>query len=465
MVGPISFSESEQNNALSLWPKCKNFLCSMIEEEEFNKWISPLEPRGLNKEGLTLRVPDEQFAVYLEEHFTRELDMMLGYYVGSNAILFFEFKNEAVEQANNQSEIEEAEPVGGITNPTDYVSFLNESLRFETFYESECNRVARTIAESVAERPGQAPLNLLFFYGPSGVGKTHLSQAIGQKVRDKHPNLRVCYVSSAKFEAQYIHDARFNGKRVEFVSFYQQMDVLIIDDIQGIIGKPRTQQAFFEIFNHLYLLNKQIILTSDVPPVEFRGMEERLITRIRSSIMIPLERPDIELRRKILRSKVEHSGVKIDDEIVEFLAENMSSNVRELDGAIKTILTYSTLARKSVDMNFARSVVSTSITMERPEITMEAIQELVAREYNVEVSSLRSATRRSHVVLPRQIVMYLTKQHTGHSLNVIAERLGRKNHTTIMHGITAIKQKMADDAAFAQAIRNLEQQLTGKLPA
>lgn len=456
MIEPITFSESEQNAASELWPKCKNFLNSMIENEKFETWIQPLEPRGLNKEGLTLRVPDEQFAVYLEQNFTRELDMMMNYFIGDKAILFFEFKNEPATDTTKEKDL--SEPTG-ISNSTDYVSFLNESLRFETFYESECNRVARTIAESIAERPGQVPLNLLFFYGPSGVGKTHLSQAIGQKVRDRHPHLRVCYVSSAKFEAQYVHDARFNNKRGDFVAFYQQMDVLIIDDIQGIIGKPRTQQAFFEIFNHLYLLNKQIILTSDIPPVDFRGMEERLITRIRSSIMIPLERPDIELRRKILHSRIKEAGGIIDDDIVEFLAENMTSNVRELDGAIKTLITYSSLSRKSVDMNFARSIVRTSISMERREVTMESIQELVAKEYGIEVTALRGKSRKANIALPRQVAMYLTKQYTSLSLNMIAERLGRKNHTTIMHGVATIKRKISKDESLAATIASIEQQI------
>lgn len=456
MVEPVSFSEHELNNALSVWPKCKNLLNSMLSAEEFDKWIAPIEPRGLNDEGLTLRVPDEQFAVYLEENYTKELDMMMGYYIGNKALLYFECVVKEVEPSQREA-VAAPDHSFKVEN---YVSHLNESLRFETFFESECNRMARTIAESVAERPGQAPLNLLFIYGPSGVGKTHLSQAIGQRVRDKHPQLRVCYVSSAKFEAQYVHDARFREK-MSFISFYQQMDVLIIDDIQGIIGKEKTQQAFFEVFNHLYLLNKQIILTSDIPPVDFRGMEERLITRIRSSIMIPLERPDIDLRRKILRSKVEEFGVAVDEEVLEFLAENLSSNVRELDGAIKTLITYATLSGRAIDLDFARSVVCTSISIAQPEITMESIQDVVAAEYKIDKSLFRSATRRSDVALPRQIVMYLTKTHTEHSYSFIAERLGRKNHTTVMHGVRAIKAKIKEDKLFAEGIKQLEQQLKG----
>lgn len=456
MLEPIMFTEDEVACSLSLWSKCYAFLASLLDETAVKNWIDPIEPCGLRGEELTLRVPTEHFAIYLEEHFAREFNLMLQSYVGSNAVLIFEYRSQTTTLPEDLAVQGEAKPVHKVEN---YVSFLNDALRFETFYESECNRVARTIAQSVAEHPGQAPLNLLFIYGPSGVGKTHLSQAIGQRVQELHAGMRVCYVSSAKFEAQYVHDARFR-ERGSFIEFYQQMDVLIIDDIQGLIGKEKTQQAFFEIFNHLYLLNKQIVLTSDVPPVEFRGMEERLITRIQSSIMIPLERPDIELRRKILRSKVAESGVYLGDEIVEFIAENMQNNVRELDGAVKTLLTYSQITQKAIDIHFARSVMSTSINLTKPEITMERIQQIVAQEYKIDVAQLRSSTRRAEVALPRQIVMYMTKKHTDHSYNAIAERLGRKNHTTVMHGVKAIGDRMSVDENFRHTIMQLESQLT-----
>lgn len=456
MLAPIKFTEDEVASALSLWSKCHAFLVSLLDETAVKNWINPIEPCGIKGEELTLRVPTEHFAIYLEENFAREFNLMLQSYVGANAILIFEYRSQTASLPETPASKQEEMPARKAEN---YVSFLNDALRFETFYESECNRVARMIAQGVAERPGQAPLNLLFIYGPSGVGKTHLSQAIGQKVQELHPSMRVCYVSSAKFEAQYVHDARFR-ERGSFIEFYQQMDVLIIDDIQGLVGKEKTQQAFFEIFNHLYLLNKQIVLTADIPPVEFRGIENRIFTRIQSSVMIPLERPDIELRRKILRSKVAESGVQLGDEIVEFIAENMQNNVRELDGAIKTLVIRAQMSQREINMSDARQVVCTSINMEKPEITMDRIQQIVAQEYNIEVAQLRSSTRRADIALPRQIVMYMTKKHTDHSYNAIAERLGRKNHTTVMHGVKAVGDRMSVDEGFRQTMTQLESLLT-----
>lgn len=452
MLDAITFAEPEVQRAQMVWTKCHTFLTTMLDPAVIKNWIDPIEPRGYVDNRLTLRAPSEQFVMYLEENFAREINQMVQWYLGGNdGVLLFEY----LDQQQAQQEPQNAPAASPVQNPENYVCFLNKAFSFDTFYVSECNRVAHKIGQAVAENPGQAPLNLLFIHGPSGVGKTHLAQAIGQRALELHPDKRVCYVSSSKFEAQYVHDARFR-ERGAFIAFYQQMDILIIDDIQGLIGKEKTQQAFFEIFNHLYLLNKQIIMTSDVPPVEFKGMEERLITRIRSSLMIPLERPDLELRRLILRGRVAEIGVQLGDEVVEFIAENMPSNVRELEGTVKTLVTYSQIQERPIDVPFARTVMSQSINMERREVTMDLIQQLVSQHYNIEVAQLHSSTRRADIVLPRQVVMYLTHTLTGHSLGYIAERLGRKNHTTVLHGIKVIKDRMSIDADFRKAVNDLE---------
>lgn len=440
-----------------LWTKCCDYLQQVIPETAFRHWIQPIQPISLHGTVLKLRVPSEHFCDYLEQHFAREIESMLQIYISPNAGIDFEFPEvKAVSEAASAtvSSVDRAIASGN------YVSYLNESLRFETFIESECNSMARRLALSVAEHPGQAPLGLLFIHGPSGVGKTHLCQAIGQHIKREHPTLRVCYVSSAKFEHQYTRDARQKGK-TSFIEFYQQMDVLLIDDIQGLIGKVGTQKAFFEIFNHLYLLGKQIVLTSDIPPVEFAGMEERMITRIQSSLTIKLERPDLELRRKILKTKVAESGITLGEEIVEAIAEHVGRNVRELDGTIKTLITYSQVGNRKIDMALTRQVMSNNVVIDKPEVTMEYIQQCVAQKYNIEEKLLYSATRRADVALPRQIVMYMTKKYTSHSYSAIAERLGRKNHTTVMHGVKEITNRMSVDPAFAQSISELEQLITG----
>lgn len=453
MPDVTTFTQADKDRACEIWSRCYTFFKTTLREEDVKSWIDPLKPLGYNGENFSLMAPSEQFVMYLEDNFTREFTFVLDYFCnGNSTALMFEYPtNKPVQKP--QPEVSERVAPGAKMER--YISLLNESLSFDTFYESECNRIARTIGQTVADNPGQAPLNLLFIYGPSGVGKTHLVQAIGHRALEKHPDLRVCYVSSAQFEAQYVHDARFSD-RANFISLYQQMDMLIIDDIQGLIGKTATQQAFFEIFNHLYLLNKQIVITSDVPPVNFGGMEERLITRIQSSLMMPLERPDLDLRRKILRQKVAASGVDLGEEVVEFIAEHTSKNVRELDGTVKTLLTYSQIQDKPIDLQFARAVMSQSIKMERREVTMDLIQQVVADQYGIEVSLLRSSTRKAEVVLPRQIVMYLSKKHANCSLSAIAERLGRKNHTTVIHGVKCISDRLREDEEFRQTIAQLE---------
>lgn len=457
--GAQIFTEDEQSRAKGLWQKCRTFLSTMLSEQDLRNWIEPIEPQGLRAGELVLRVSSEAFYVHLEEHYTKEFNLMSQIYLTpDNVAMVFEFSQTLEETI-------QLAPTGEVSakerKVEDYVSAFNEALSFETFIESDCNHLARAVAESVAMRPGQAPLNVLFIYGPSGVGKTHLSQAIGQRVRLLHPEKRLCYVSCSKFELQYANDARYNGKAA-FLEFYQQMDVLIIDDIQGLIGKEATQQAFFEIFNHLSLLNKQIILTCDVPPAEFYGIEERILTRIRASMMIPLARPDLELRRKILRSRVAKAGITLGEEVVEYIANNMQSNVRELEGAMTTLLTMAQLQRKPIDLTIAAMVMGQSISLTKPTLTLEDIARYVAEEFDIEVDDLRSNSRARKFAQPRQVVMYLCRKHTEQTLKAIAKKLRLKQHTTVMHGVEKVEDLMAQDAEFRSQVEGLEQRMLAR---
>jgi len=350
-----------------------------------------------------------------------------------------------------------------IARTQDYTSHLSADLRFETFYESACNREALRIAEATAARPGQAPLNFIFIYGPSGVGKTHLCQAIGQRAMELHPTMRVCYVSSSKFETQFIRDSLMRGtERGMFIDFYQQMDILIIDDIQGLIGKTKTQQAFFDIFNHLYLLGKQIIVTCDVPPVDLKGMEARIMTRIQSAMMLRIDRPDLELRRKILQRRVADSGVELGEECVEFIAENMQDNVRQLEGAIRTIVTHSKFSDLgAVDIDMTRRIVGGTVSIERKEVTPELVLDTVCKVFGVEKEQLRTPSRKAVLALPRQVTMYLVKKHTSASYNTIAQLLNRSDHTTIMHGCKAIEGRIHIEPALKERIALVEEELHG----
>lgn len=455
---PTIFSLEEQARAQELWSKCRTFLSTLIDASGMSHWIEPIEARGYRDEELTLRVPTEEFFLYLGEHYVEQFNMMQRIYMpGSSAVLSFEYKTKEHKPRESNPSAPASQDKRGAEH---YVNVLNDGLSFETFIESESNRFARLVAESVATRPGQAPHNVLFIHGPSGVGKTHLSQAIGLRVRSLYPEKKLCYVSCAKFEAQFVYDSKELRNKYSFIEYYQQMDVLIIDDIQSLIGKTKTQQAFFEIFNHLYLLNKQIVLTCDVPPVAFHDMEERIITRIQGSMIVPLERPDLELRRKILKARVAKAGVQLGDEVLDYIAENMKNNVRELDGAMYTLLTYAQIQQRTIDISFASSVMGQSINLSKPEVTMEQIIKVVCQTYEVAMEELHSTSRAARIALPRQLIMYLSNKHTDQTLVAIASRLKRKNHTTVMHGIRTISNRLEVDAELRNAVAELEQVLS-----
>ena len=444
-----------------LWKHCLQIIARSCDPQTLQLWFAPIRPLGVETredeggsfEALVLEVPSKSFY----EDLLRTHETLL--IRAQQEVL----TPRGLEIFLAPAQVAPAPSPAKIARTQDYTSHLSADLRFETFYESACNREALRIAEATAARPGQAPLNFIFIYGPSGVGKTHLCQAIGQRAMELHPTMRVCYVSSSKFETQFIRDSLMRGtERGMFIDFYQQMDILIIDDIQGLIGKTKTQQAFFDIFNHLYLLGKQIIVTCDVPPVDLKGMEARIMTRIQSAMMLRIDRPDLELRRKILQRRVADSGVELGEECVEFIAENMQDNVRQLEGAIRTIVTHSKFSDLgAVDIDMTRRIVGGTVSIERKEVTPELVLDTVCKVFGVEKEQLRTPSRKAVLALPRQVTMYLVKKHTSASYNTIAQLLNRSDHTTIMHGCKAIEGRIHIEPALKERIALVEEELRG----
>ena len=444
-----------------LWKHCLQIIARSCDPQTLQHWFAPIRPLGVETredeggsfEALVLEVPSKSFY----EDLLRTHETLL--IRAQQEVL----TPRGLEIFLAPAQVAPAPSPAKIARTQDYTSHLSADLRFETFYESACNREALRIAEATAARPGQAPLNFIFIYGPSGVGKTHLCQAIGQRAMELHPTMRVCYVSSSKFETQFIRDSLMRGtERGMFIDFYQQMDILIIDDIQGLIGKTKTQQAFFDIFNHLYLLGKQIIVTCDVPPVDLKGMEARIMTRIQSAMMLRIDRPDLELRRKILQRRVADSGVELGEECVEFIAENMQDNVRQLEGAIRTIVTHSKFSDLgAVDIDMTRRIVGGTVSIERKEVTPELVLDTVCKVFGVEKDQLRTPSRKAILALPRQVTMYLVKKHTSASYNTIAQLLNRSDHTTIMHGCKAIEGRIHIEPALKERIALVEEELRG----
>ena len=326
---------------------------------------------------------------------------------------------------------------------------------FENFIKGTSNEFSLTVAETVAQNPART-FNPLFLYGPSGVGKTHLINAIGTRIKELYPEKRVLYISAHLFQVQYTDSIRTNHFN-DFILFYQQIDVLIIDDIQEFAGVTKTQNTFFHIFNHLHQTGKQLILTSDRAPVMLQGIEERLLTRFKWGLIAELERPDIELRKNILRSKIRRDGLNIPDAVVSYIAENVNESVRELEGIVNSLLVYSIQLKREINLDLAQHIVQKAVRCsEVKPLTVNDIIEKVCRHYQLDVSAIHTKTRKREVVQVRQIAMYLAKKHTDASSGKIGQLIGNKDHATVLHACKIIKDQIEVDKAFRQELEEIE---------
>ena len=331
---------------------------------------------------------------------------------------------------------------------------------FENFIKGPSNQFAFAAAQAVAANPSGA-YNPLFIYGPSGLGKTHIVQAIGHDVRERHPELQVLYVSTNKFQAQF-QTAYKNGEITDFIRFYQMIDVLIIDDIQELTGKAGTQNAFFNIFNHLQLAGKQLILTSDKPPVELKDIEQRLLTRFKWGLSAKIDTPDYETKVKIIRAKAQRMNVNISDEVVNYLAENISANIREIEGAMSSLVANASFLGRRISTSLAKEVLKVYVQLNQKEISIGHITETVCRYFNIDEDSFNSSKRTREVAQARQIAMYLAKQHTKSPLAAIGAAIGGRNHATVLHSCKAVTNMIETDKVFKSQIEEIEKLILGK---
>ena len=335
---------------------------------------------------------------------------------------------------------------------------LNPNYTFSTFIEGECNRLARSAGMSVAVNPGTTPFNPLYIYGDSGLGKTHIAQSIGHEVLQRHPELQVLYVSMNKFQAQF-QTAHKRGEIPDFIHFYQMIDVLIIDDIQELTGKPGTQNVFFNIFNHLHLSGKQLILTSDKPPVELKDIEDRLLTRFKWGLSTQLNQPDHDTKVKIIRAKAQKMGAQISEEIVQFLADNISANVREIEGALSSLVANASFLGRKITTSLAKEILKAYVQLYQKEITIEHIIEVVCGYLALDPERFNSPERTREIAQARQIAMYLAKQHTKAPLAMIGAAIGGRNHATVLHSCKAVSNLLETDKAFRRQVEEIEKQV------
>lgn len=456
-----------------LWNKCLNVIKDIVPEAAFNTWFMPIIPLKYEESKFTIQVPSQFFYEYLEDKYVDVLKMTLHRVIGQGTILNYRIlvDNKAkltVEYPaqDSSSAIKKTIPKDANKSPNPFVQSqpqdldpqLNPKYNFENYFEGTSNKLVRTAGESVAQNPGKTTFNPLFVFGPSGVGKTHLCHAIGTRIKELHPNKKVLYVSAHLFRVQFTDAIRKNTTN-DFINFYQNIDVLLIDDIQELIGMDKTQNTFFHIFNHLHQLGKQLIMTSDKAPVDLQGMEERLVTRLKWGLTAELSRPDLDLRKKILKNKISHDGIIIPDEVFNFIANNVTENVRDLEGILVSLMANALINNKEIDLSLTKRVVCQAVKLEKKQISVQSIQEIVCKYFNLEQSVIQTNSRKREIVQARQITMFLSKKYTDSSFSCIGKIVGKKDHATVLHACKTIKDQIETNKSFKSTVEEIEVQL------
>lgn len=463
-----------ENITQKLWGNCLKVIQDNIPEAAFKTWFLPIVPLSYENKIFTIQVPSQFFYEYLEDKFVDLLRVTIHREIGKDTILQYRVLVENttntvvdyrgdIKQGRDKAVVKEVS--AKIPNPfakivrDDFDSQLNTKYTFDNFYEGESNKLVRTIGQAIANNPGKTAFNPLFIHGMSGVGKTHLCHAIGGLIKEMHPEKRVLYVSAHLFKVQYAEAGRHNTTN-DFINFYQGIDVLLIDDIHELAGIEKTQNTLFHIFNHLHQNNKQLILTSDKAPSELQGVEERLLTRFRWGVTTRIEQPDKVLRLTILQNKILHDGLSIPEDVVDYIAENVTDNVRDLEGVIVSIMAHSLVYNKEIDIALAKRVIGQAVRkIERKKITLDTIQAVVCDFYNIKSELLQTASRKRQIVQARQVTMYLSKIYTEMSLAQIGTLIGKKNHATVLHACKTVKEQMEVDKIFRDEIEEIEKKL------
>jgi chromosomal replication initiator protein len=451
-----------------LWSNCLNVIKDNIPEPAFNTWFTPIVPLNYEDNVLTIQVPSQFFYEYLEDKYLDIIQQTLYREIGEGTILNYRIlveteSNTVVEMRGESKSFTGTDKKisAKVPSPFDRVetsefdSQINKKYKFNNFFEGESNRLTRTAAEAVANNPAKTAFNPLFIHGNSGVGKTHLCHALGSKVQELYPDKKVLYLSAHLFKVQYTDARRFNTIN-DFINFYQSIDVLIIDDIQELSGLEKTQNTFFHIFNHLHQNNKQLVMTSDCAPMDMQGVEERLLTRFRWGLATKLERPDKELRKKILQNKILSDGLSIPDDVIDYIADRVTENVRDLEGIVVSLMAHSIINNREIDMSLARRVVEQSIKFEKKRITVQKIKDTVSDFYSIKKDLIQSSSRKREIVQARQVTMFFIKKHTELSLSQIGIQVGNRSHATVLHACNTVKNYYDFDKSFRSDLEDIE---------
>ncbi len=464
------------------WDRCLKTIQKTINEQSYKTWFEPIKPLSLIDNVLTIQVPSQFFYEWLEEHYVDLLKRTIRSEIGPQAKLEYSITVDGgsmgkdpqtvsmpQQQGKQQQGLEVSMPsnIGSnIKNPfvipglkqVNIDSQLNPNMTMETFIEGECNRLARSAGLAAAQKPGGTSFNPLMIYGEVGLGKTHLIQAVGNEVQTNFSEKTVLYVSSEKFTNQFIEAIKDNTVN-QFLNFYQLVDVLIIDDVQFFSKKEKTQEIFFHIFNQLHQKGKQLILSSDRPPREIEYMEERLLSRFKWGLTADLTEPDYETRLAILEQKMHNDGVELPREVIEYMAYNIKSSIRELEGAMISILAHASFSKREVGLSLAKEIVNNFTSKGTRELTIEQIHEVVCDQFQVDPEQVRSKTRKREVVQARQLTMFLAKHCTNSSLKQIGKYFSGRDHSTVIHANQAVQNLMETDRQFKEQVEAIQKRM------
>ena len=456
-----------------LWDKCLALIRENISEQQYNAWFKRTVFESFTKETKTvlLRVPSPFVYEYLEENYVDLLRKVLTRAFGNGVNLSYRIvtdsENKKTQVVEGDEPAEESmrpqqrthaneSPTMLDSAPQQQIdSQLNPNLTFKNYIEGNSNKLPRAIGQTISEHPQNMQFNPFFVFGPSGCGKTHLINAIGVEAKRLHPEKRVLYISARLFEVQYTNAVLRNTIN-DFINFYQTIDMLIVDDIQEWEDKKGTQNTFFHIFNHLFRNGKRIILASDRPPVELKGMNERLITRFSCGLIAELEKPNVQLCVDILESKIRHDGLSIPEDVVKFIASTANGSVRDLQGVINSLMAYSVVYNCGIDMQLAQRIIKRSVKVDDNPLTIDEIIESVCQHYNVTPANINSRSRKKDFVMARQVAVYLAQKYTKLPASRIGRLVGGRDHSTVIYSCNQVERRMKIDQKFLSEITSIE---------
>jgi chromosomal replication initiator protein len=467
----------------TVWSDCLEIIRNEVDEQNFNTWFKPITPLKSDGDVLTIQVPSQFFYEWLEEHYVPVLRKAIHSIIGPTGRLEYSVVVDSGNQTNppllvnypNGNGVKRYAPQSSAAILEDYSPFsvkalnpltvnsrLNPNYTFDNFVEGDCNRLARSAGVAVAKKPGVTSFNPLMLYGGVGVGKTHLVQAIGNEIKKNLPDKIVLYIDQNDFTSQFLN-ALQNHKIQEFQNYYLQVDLLILDDVQFLAGREKTQEMFFHIFNQLHQSGKQIIMTSDCPPRDLKGFQERLLSRFKWGLTADLQEPDFETKLAIIHNKMQSDGIEIPTEVAEYLAYSVDTNLRDMEGVLNSLLFHATLLKKEIDLELAKEVLKNIVKEIQSDVSVDYIQKTVADYFKVELEQMKSKLKKREIVIPRQVAMYFCKRYTQLTLALIGENFGGRDHSTVIHALESVEDMMKTDVNFRNSVEDLTKKFKSRM--